>query len=374
MTVYKDKTPTKDGRSYYFQVYKKDYSGKNKIYKSKKYLTLKEAKEEEAKFILLEKVPASKKFGVVADAFKEFCYKTKKESTAMAYDNAIETQLKPYFKEFSINTINVSNINKWKEEMLKKNYSLNYLNKIHNILSSIFEYAIANYDLDRNVAHIAGRFKIVKDDVVADEDKIRYITYDEFKKFIANVDDELYYAVFNTLFFTGMRKGELQALQMKDVNFKTNEITVNKNLTVKTKQGYKITNTKNAINRKIKMSSSLSNILKEYIDKQKQYTDYSDDWFLFGNSRFLPATSIDRYKHYYFSLVPDIKEITIHEFRHSHVSMLINEYIKSGETDTTKFFLMMSNRMGHTIEVMERTYMHLFPTIQDKVVDLLERM
>lgn len=60
----------------------------------------------------------------------------------------------------------------------------------------------------------------------------------------------------------------------------------------------------------------------------------------------LPNTTIDRYRHHYFQ-ISGIHEITLHEFRHSHVSLLINEYIKSGQTDTAKFFLMMSDRMEY---------------------------
>lgn len=52
----------------------------------------------------------------------------------------------------------------------------------------------------------------------------------------------------------------------------------------------------------------------------------------------------------------------------------INEYIKSGQTNTTKFFLMMPNRMGHTIQVMQRTYIHSFPRIQDEIVNLLDEI
>lgn len=32
---------------------------------------------------------------------------------------------------------------------------------------------------------------------------------------------------------------------------------------------------------------------------------------------------------------------------------------------------MLSERMGHTIEVMQQVYMHLFPNIQSKVVDIM---
>ncbi len=35
MAIYKDSKPTKDGRSWYFKVYKKDIEGNNNCYKSK---------------------------------------------------------------------------------------------------------------------------------------------------------------------------------------------------------------------------------------------------------------------------------------------------------------------------------------------------
>lgn len=36
----------------------------------------------------------------------------------------------------------------------------------------------------------------------------------------------------------------------------------------------------------------------------------------------------------------------------------------------TYFKLMLSNRIG----LMQKTYMHLFPTIQDEIVDLLDNL
>ena len=121
------------------------------------------------------------------------------------------------------------------------------------------------------------------------------------------------------------------------------------------------------------MSKTLYDELYSYYKEQKSYTDFKDSWFVFNGSTYLPLTTIDRYKHKYFEL-SGVHEITIHEFRHSHVSLLINEYIKSGQTDTAKFYVMMSNRMGHTIGVMQKTYMHLFPTIQDEIVNLLDNL
>lgn len=134
-----------------------------------------------------------------------------------------------------------------------------------------------------------------------------------------------------------------------------------------------ITSTKTYMNRKIKMSKTLREQLLLYKEYCMQYSDFKESWFVFGCSRFMPQTTIDNRKHKYFKL-SGVKEITIHEFRHSHVSLLINEYIKSGQTDATKFFLMMANRMGHSLKVMQETYMHLFPTVQNEIVDMLDNL
>ena len=70
---------------------------------------------------------------------------------------------------------------------------------------------------------------------------------------------------FTFLYYTGMRKGEVQALTWNDINFNTNEIIVNKTLSVKTKNSnYKITSTKNYLNRRIKMSKTLRETLLQY--------------------------------------------------------------------------------------------------------------
>ncbi len=249
-----------------------------------------------------------------------------------------------------------------------------------NILRGIFEYAIQNHNLSNNVAALSGKFQKANEEVITDEQKIRYITYEEFNQFISVIDDNMWKTFFIFLYYTGMRKREVQALVWNDIDFNNNQIIVNKTLSVKTKESsYKITSTKNYINRNIKMNKTLKDTLLQYKSNCMQYNDFKETWFVFGNSRFLPSTTIDNHKHKYFKQVNNIQEITIHEFRHSHVSLLINEYIKASKeknmkVDASKFFLMMSNRMGHSIKVMQETYMHLFPTIQDEVVDLLDNL
>ena len=371
MAVYQEKNKkkwTKDNRKWYFVAYKN-----GKQYESKKYLTKKEAQNEEALFILKREMPYNKPFDLVAKDYFSEMYKKRKESTVFSYENAFNKNILPYFKNININKIDIDIINEWHNYLDKTKLSVAYKNKLNMILSSILSYAQKKYGLEKNCAKIVGNFEEKNDKIISDKDKIRYITFEDFNKFISVVKEPLWHLFFSFAYYTGCRKGEIQALNWNDIDFNNDEIIVNKTLSVKTKDNFKITNTKNALNRKIKMSETLKKELLAYKKEIMKYTDYKESWFVFGNTRFLPQTTIDNNKHKYFKL-SGVNEITMHEFRHSHVSLLINEYIKSNQTDTAKFFLMMSNRMGHTIQVMQDTYMHLFPTIQDEIVDLLNNL
>lgn len=371
MAVYQGEK-TKDGRSWYFTCYKKDYNNVNKKYKSKKYHSKKEAQEEERLFLMKRDNPNRKKFSLIAnDFFKDYKMK-RKLSSYESYMYCFNNHILPYFQNYYITDINVSIIRNWKENIEKKGYSVNYNNKLYNVLNNIFIFAMRNYGLGSNPLAILGRFERKKDQVVQDKEKLRYITLEQFNKFISVINDVTWKSFFIFLYYTGMRKGEVLALNWNDIDLDNETIKVNKTLYYKHKKG-QITSTKTGINRTIKMSKILKQTLIKYKYEMMKYTDYNDNWFVFGNTKFLVPATIDRIKNYYFAKAK-LSPITIHEFRHSHVSLLINEYIKSGQNDTARFFLIMSNRMGHTVETMKRTYMHLFPSIQDDIVDLLDNL
>lgn len=57
---------------------------------------------------------------------------------------------------------------------------------------------------------------------------MNFWTLDEFKSFVAVVEDPLFYALFMSLYYSGMRKGELLALMWADLDFETNTINVDK--------------------------------------------------------------------------------------------------------------------------------------------------
>jgi integrase len=362
----------KKGNGYRFRVYYTDLDGTRKQYNSKTYETKTLCKEKEAQFLLKKENPDKKNFHIVAMNFFEEYKEKRKVSSYESYIQCYNKHIYPYFSDLDINNINIQIVKNWVKIKEEEGFSTNYLNKLYNVLKNIFDYAIINYDLQTNYMQVIGRFQKNNKDVIKDEEKLRYITLDDFNKFISVTDDIKWKTFFIFLFYTGCRKGEVLALNWNDIDFINNEITINKTLYYKHKDGH-INNTKTGVNRKIKISKTLKEQLILYLCNQKKYSDFSENWFVFGGPVFLAPSTIDRYKKKYFELA-NIKEITLHEFRHSHVSLLLNEYIKSGQTDYNKFMLMMSNRLGHSIDTMMRVYVHLLPTVQNEIVDLLDNL
>lgn len=376
MSVFKDKEKTKDGRQWRFKVYYHNTEGKLVPFTSKRFLLEKEAKAEERVFLLNRDIPVKKKFDIVADDYFKDAGERIRESTLLSYKSQYENNIKPYFKNKYIDEIQVVDIENWKIKLINKKIKISTCNQYYVVFKEIFTYANKKFELNYNPVALSGRFKKRNDKVVETKNKLRYIVYEEYCKFINVITDDLYHCFFLTLYFTGMRKGEIQALTWKDIDFNRRIIIVNKTISFNTKSGkYKITATKNCLNREITMSNILYEELKRYKDIVMQYGDFSEDWFVFGNGDVLTDYWINRVKDKAFKDAGlENRIITIHEFRHSHVSLCINEYLKSGATDSTKFFLMMSQRMGHSLRVMQEVYMHLFPTAQDKIVDLLNNL
>lgn len=376
MSVFKDKEKTKDGRQWRFKVYYHNTDGKLVPYTSKRYLLEKEAKAEERVFLLNRNTPVKKKFDVVADDYFKDAEERIRESTLLTYHSQYKNNILPYFKNKFIDEIQVVDIEKWKTTLINKNIKISTCNQYYVVFKEIFTYANRKYELNYNPVALSGRFQKRNDEVIETKNKLRYIVYEDYCKFINVIEDSLYHCFFLTLYFTGMRKGEIQVLTWKDIDLYRKSIKVDKTISFITKNNkYKITATKNCLNREIKMSNILFEELSKYKEIVKQYKDFNESWFVFGNGDVLTDYWIEKKKDEYFELAGlKDKLITIHEFRHSHVSLCINEYLKSGANDSTKFFLMMSQRMGHSLRVMQEVYLHLFPTAQDKIVDLLDNL
>lgn len=369
-----------DKKQYYIRTYVKDSNGKphqvtrhNKNWLGKDgYI---EASQEENKLKRgLLKQQQNLTFEEVVKLFYNDYSKKLKESSMISYEENIKNLLLPFFKG---KKITYRNVFLWHQSMESASLSIPYLNKANTVLSVILDVAIKYEIIDRNFVKDIGCFHSQQDEQSKKMKKIRYITYDEFCAFISKVDNRMWYTVFYLLYYTGMRKGELIALTWNDIDIKSKKIYVNKTYTDRTNNGsYNITATKNCKEREIDLNDSTIKVINEWYYSENKKSEIIKTNFVFGREHPISTTTMTNRKNKYFKLSGLNKTITIQEFRHSHVSLLINEYLKmaNGDTDTAKFMIMMSNRMGHTIEVMQKTYMHLFPEVQRPITKLLNNL
>ena len=165
-----------------------------------------------------------------------------------------------YFKNKNINDITAIDIRQWQNTILSENdFSQAYLKKISAQINAIFNYATNYYDLKNNPCIKAGCIGSHKNKEMA------FYTLHEFNQLMANIDDLTDTTIFYTLYYTGMRKGELFALQKKDIDLTNGIIDINKS--------YQRINAKDVITspktpksvRKIEIPTFLIHIIQDYI-------------------------------------------------------------------------------------------------------------
>jgi len=383
MAIFKSKAVTKDGRKWYFSVCYLTANGERKRKKGQLYATKGEAQEAERKFLI--DIPqtdnkADMTFEEMYYQYINFMEGRIKSSTKYGKNLCAKSHILPYFGKTNIHNITVNNIIAWTSKINQctynngKKYTSSYKQNIYKELKLILKYGVDFCGLRENVVIKASILHDKREEVIADEDKIRYITPDEYNIFIGVIDDITYKVFFAFLYYMGVRKGEAQALNWEDIFWETNQVRIIKTITTATDERneygfrFKITNTKNRKNRTIKMPLVLKDLLLELHNYYKGFEGFNDKWFVFGGYKHLSSTMIHNEKNRYFELVEKtygkaINRITTHEFRHSHASYLISKGVK---------IELIANRLGDTAGVTSTVYAHLFPEAEDEIIDTLD--
>lgn len=103
---------------------------------------------------------------------------------------------------------------------------------------------------------------------------------------------------------------------------------------------------------------------QKIITIKKKIIGFNKNIFIFGNVKYIPATTFKRYLEKYIKQ-SEVKIITPHGFRYSHASLLIDLGCDSRD---------VSKRLGDTVEMIEKTYYHMFPKKQKEAINKLNML
>lgn len=358
MSIYKDKKRN----TWYFRIRKKDIHGNIKEITRRGFKTQSEAKLEQSREMLKETNPDdSLTFFELYNNYINFNKTRLKERNINIIENRVNNHVMPYFKNKKVNYITTNDIIKW-QELLSKKYTLGYKQSLHMTFSAIINYGIKYHNLKNNPLALVGNFKSTGEL----KKEMMFFTKEEFDDFIQYENNIVYNTFFNLLYYTGLRLGEALALNWND--YKNKSLFIKKTLSNKIKDKlYIITTpkTKSSI-RVVLLTNNVIMLLDKLKTHYKQFEGFNDEWFIFGGIRPLAETSIRRHKINACKKTKTKKEIRIHDFRHSHASLLIN---------LGADILYISKRLGHSnITETLNTYSHLYPSKQQEIIDILNKL
>lgn len=264
------------------------------------------------------------------EEFKIYAMKRHKKQSFDCFAYNFNANILAYFNNKALNDIKSIDILKWQEFVMNKNFCNNHNKNLYSMLKSFLSFCRIHYDFDDSILLEIGSFK-----QRIEVKKTDFYTLREFKNFIRCVDNSIYKQFFNLMFYCGTRPGEAMALKFSDLL--RDYIIISKTID---EHGSRSIGTPKTLssNRKIKIDKNLE---KDLLELKKYYVDKykcdAIDYFIFGGIKPLSPTTINRYKLKACNKAK-IRPITLHQFRHSHATLLLNKGIVIHE---------ISRRLGH---------------------------
>lgn len=294
-----------------------------------------------------------------------------KERSLTDLSHTYNTHIKPVWNDIKIHDITLAMIMNWQHSLLEMSYSkkengkvvqVKYSNEYLTTIQSFFK-TVLNHGvkLGYKIDPRAITFQFVKNKNEIKKEML-FWEPEEFNAFIDQADDIQFKALFCLLYWCGLRIGEALALNWEDIDFNTRTVKVNKTYDQKNRI---VTAPKTANSyRNIIMPIKCSSVLKEWYETAKYYGEDKQKHIIFGVNQPLDDNTIRRKKDKW-SKAAGVKNIRVHDFRHSHVSLLINQNFSAFD---------ISKRLGHTVDMVNNRYGHWFNDQQQKMADALDNL
>lgn len=328
-----------------------------KQYKKGGFASKTDAQVELSKFIDTEK--KNIKFEYLAqDYLKCHCELHCKQSTKALYESYLKTGLENLKLKMSAD-IKKRDIESLVLELKKKGMVNKSINGIITFVQAVLNYGVENEFLTSNPILKFKKLPQVKP-------TIHFLTEIQIETFLKVCQEfaQKYYAFFATAIYTGMRRGELLALEWSDIDFKNHRITINKQIYKGIKQA-----TKTNKERVIDIPDELVKILIEH----KKQTVLCKLVFHNSGKPIHPYTMESVYFHPLIKKCNEvldeenqIDKLRFHDLRHTYATYLLSNGVP------IKY---VQEQLGHsTARMTLDTYAKFMPSVKFEALNLLNNI
>lgn len=263
------------------------------------------------------------------------------ERTQQRYMTSLRSHVLPYFGARKLRTIEQSEVREWIQKLIDSGFSDDAISKAGKYFKQVLKFAEnAEYITSSPIKAISLPSVIVREKMALSRDEAMMFA-DEFGD---------YKALIMFMVATGLRDGEMRALLVSDIDFKTNEVSVSKAATLGDGFKTKIGPTKTKATRKVVIPEFLMEDLKVFTDGK------TPDMPLFHGSRG-GMLNYGWFRRTYF--IPackklGLKDFGMHNLRHTCASLHIQQGVN---------IVVLSKILGHsTVTETLNTYSHMYVT------------
>ncbi len=297
------------------------------------------------------------------EVFLERIEHARKRTTFVDYTKILNRDILPTLRGLDLQDITREKVKAMALAGLQRGQSPKTMQNIVRCLSSLLSHALEDNLVTVNPALKPGKFlpKITK------RHKITPLTREEVALLIETAKAKLprYYPLFLCAVRTGLRMGELLALQWGDIDWQGRFIEVQRNYT-----HFRLTTPKSGESRRVDMSRELAQTLRDLLTERQieaaasQWTDTPAWVFCSETGGLLHPHNLRDRVFYGLLTKAKLRKVRFHDLRHTFASLLLQQ----GES-----LVYVKEQMGHSsIQVTVDLYGHLIPGGNKQAVDRLD--
>ena len=287
----------------------------------------------------------------------------RKHTTHADYKKRLDQWILPELGSLQLTQVTRDKVRSMVTDQLHRGLAPKTVQNNVRVLSSLLSQSIEDGLISVNVALKPGKF-LPK---VSKRRRVNPFTRQEVSIFLAAAQRHAarYYPLFLCAVRTGLRLGELLALQWGDLDFQSRFLLVQRNYT----HG-KVTTPKSGEVRRVDMSRELTQTLAD-LRAKRQLEASANGWpgtpewvFCSETGSLLDGDNLRHRAFYALLKAPGLRKIRFHDLRHTFASLLLQQ----GESP-----VYVKEQMGHSsIAITVDLYGHLIPGGNRQAVDRLD--